>query len=314
MQEADKQSALAEAAEWYLRHDAGPLSAEEMATFEDWLSIAENRQAYARLDSTWQKLSYLPRPEAAAPFRARAERGAGRRQAFAAIAAVGLLLAVGYLLDLPLRLQADAMAPVGGRVSLKLADGSMALLNTGSAIAVDYSSRERRVHLLRGEAVFEVAKNPERPFIVEADRVEARALGTAFGVRESEGAVTVTVLESRVAVSYPPLQAASVELSPDEAVSYAAGRAGPVEAVNADNETAWRRGKLVFVDRPLGSVISELNRYHAGRIQITDETISGHLVSGVFDISDPVGTLDTLEASLGLHSTRLTNYLILLHR
>ena len=75
----------------------------------------------------------------------------------------------------------------------------------------------------------------------------------------------------------------------------------------------WR-GKLIFVDRPLGDVIDELNRYHRGRLQIIDPAIRSHRVSGVFSTGDPLAVVDALEASLGLHSTRLTRYLVLLHR
>ena len=121
------------------------------------------------------------------------------------------------------------------------------------------------------------------------------------------------MLESKVGVALPARQA-EIRLVPGQQVSYTSLGLGPVEQVDADVETAWRRGKLIFVDRPLGSVIDALNRYHRGRIQITDATIRSRLVSGVFEIGDPLRVLDALEASLGLHSTRLTNYLVLLHR
>jgi transmembrane sensor len=231
-----------------------------------------------------------------------------------AAAAIAIIFAIGYGLDLPMRLQADAYTATGETRTVALDDGSSVILNTASAIAVDYSRSVRRVRLLRGEAVFTVAKDASRPFLVDADGGEARALGTAFAVRRNDGGATVTVIESRVGVSYPRGISPGVELSPGEAVRYSTAGLGRVRAVDADTETAWRRGKLIFVDRPLGSVVAELNRYHSGRIQITDDSIGGHLVSGVFDTGDSVRALDAIESSLGLHSTRVTNYLILLHR
>jgi transmembrane sensor len=186
-------------------------------------------------------------------------------------------------------------------------------LNTASAIAVDYSRERRRIRLLRGEAVFTVARDAARPFVVAAASGEAVARGTVFAVRKDDEAATVTVLESHVGVSYPAAGRTAVELSPGEALDYSRRGLGPVRAVDADAATAWRRGKLIFVDRPLGEVIAELNRYHSGRIQIIDGSIGSHPVSGVFDTGNPLQALEVIEQTLGLHSTRLSSLLILLH-
>jgi transmembrane sensor len=231
----------------------------------------------------------------------------------ASIAAVAIL-GIGYATDLPVKLQADALTRRGEMHSVKLDDGSEIILNSGSAVAFDYSKQERRIRLLRGEAIFKVAKEqPVRPFIVSAGAGEARALGTAFAVREEGGGAVVTVLESRVAVTYPTGALNRVELGSDQAVAFSGRGMESIQTVDAQDATAWQRGKLVFVDRPLGSVIEELNRYHSGRILITDAAIGDHHVSGVFDTKDPVSVVNALEASLGLKSTRLTSYLILLH-
>lgn len=178
---------------------------------------------------------------------------------------------------------------------MTLDDGSSVALNTASAIAVDYSRERRRIRLLRGEAVFTVARDAARPFVVAAASGEAVARGTVFAVRKDDEAATVTVLESHVGVSYPAAGRTAVELSPGEALDYSRRGLGPVRAVDADAATAWRRGKLIFVDRPLGEVIAELNRYHSGRIQIIDGSISSHPVSGVFDTGNPLQALEVIE-------------------
>jgi transmembrane sensor len=314
MNDGDKRPGLGEAAEWYFRRDAGPLSPADEVAFKRWLAAPENRAAFEEIDSTWADLSLIPRPASAAARQRPTVWSGVCRHAMSAAAAIAIIFAIGYGLDLPMRLQADAYTATGETRTVALDDGSSVILNTASAIAVDYSRSVRRVRLLRGEAVFTVAKDASRPFLVDADGGEARALGTAFAVRRNDGGATVTVIESRVGVSYPRGISPGVELSPGEAVRYSTAGLGRVRAVDADTETAWRRGKLIFVDRPLGSVVAELNRYHSGRIQITDDSIGGHLVSGVFDTGDSVRALDAIESSLGLHSTRVTNYLILLHR
>jgi len=310
----DRAKALDEAAEWYFRQDAEPLSAEEEAAFHAWLAVPENRHAYAQLGGTWDKLGKIPYPT-------RTVRTLGlasfQRHAIAASVVVLAILGIGYVADVPMRLQADALTQLGEVRTIALEDGSEVLLNSDSAVAFDYTQQERRIRLLRGEAIFRVAQeSPVRPFVVAATDGEARALGTIFSVREGDGSTVVTVLESRVKVTCTVCaygEKTSVELAPDQTVAVGASGIGNVEPVNAADVTAWERGKLVFVDRPLRSVIEELNRYHAGRIHITDAAVANHRVSGVFDTNDPIAVVDALEGSLGLKSTRLTNYLILLH-
>ncbi|MGU3495732.1 FecR family protein [Xanthobacteraceae bacterium A53D] len=324
MSDVEKLTALDAAADWYVRRDAGPLDPTEEAQFQAWLSEPENRAAFEEIAGTWADLGLIPRPstlpmaandDARAPaIHAPARRAPSlRRWAYGAIAATAAVLVVGSALDLPMMLEADAMTATGEIRTLALADGSSVELNTASALAIDYSASERRIRLLRGEAVFTVAKDAARPFVVEAASGNAVARGTVFAVSKDGEQATVTVLESRVGVSYPEA-ARPVELSAGEAVGYSPRGVGTVRVVDADTETAWRRGKLVFVDRPLGEVIAELNRYYAGRIQIVDGSISSEPVSGVFDIRDPVRVLDAVEETLGLQSTRLTSYLVLLHR
>ncbi|GGF63809.1 sensor [Azorhizobium oxalatiphilum] len=323
MNDADKLTALEAAADWYVRRDAGPLDPREEAQFQDWLMTAANRIAFEEISGTWIDLGLIPRPavEAVAandagrvvPLRAIQRRPMPiRRWTFAAAAAAVAVFVVGHALDLPLRFEADAMTATGEIRTLRLDDGSSVELNTASALAIDYSPSERRIRLLRGEAVFTVAKDSARPFVVEAASGTAVARGTVFAVGKDGDGATVTVLESRVGVSYPA-SAGAVELSPGEAVAYSRRGLDNVRAVDADTRTAWRRGKLVFVDRPLGEVIAELNRYYAGRIQIIDDSISNKSVSGVFDIRDPARALHAVEEALGLHSTSLTSYLVLLH-
>lgn len=316
MEHGEKPSTLDEAAEWYIRRDGEALSAAEHADFERWISDPANRAAYAEIDATWRDVAALPRPAiASANTSSRRSLWRGvRQQALAAVAAIVVIFGVGYGFDLPMRFKADAYTETGETRTVTLSDGSSVVLNTASAIAIDYSAGARRIRLLRGEALFTVAKDASRPFLVDADTGEARALGTAFAVRREYEGVSVTVLESRVGVSYLAGQPPMVELSPGETVSYSRAGVGAVRSVDANAETAWRRGKLIFVDKPLGDVIAELNRYHSGRIQITDSSISSHPVSGVFDTRNPIGVLDAIEGTLGLHSTRLTNLLILLHR
>jgi transmembrane sensor len=313
MDERENRSRLDQAADWFVRRDSGRLSPREGDAFQHWLADPANRRAWNEIERTWSVLDVASR-HGASPVRSSGSPWvlSGRRAA--AIAATIVLVAFAYVFDVQTRLAADGYTAVGEVRTMALPDGSSVVLNTASAMAVDFSPSIRRVRLLRGEAAFNVAKDVTRPFVVVAAGGEVRALGTVFSVRHGSDDVRVTVVESRVGVSFPAGGIAAVELSTGEAAEYRRGGIGAVQKVDAEAETAWRRGKLVFVNRPLGSVIEELNRYHFGRIQITDSSISQHLVSGVFDLQDPLRMLDAIEQSLGLRSTRLTSYLVLLHR
>nr|WP_284701320.1 FecR family protein [Rhodoplanes tepidamans] len=296
-----------EAAAWFARRDAAPPSDADERAFAAWMADPAHRAAYAAVERVWREAGGMPHPIApAAPRQGRAIAGL-------AIAA-SLLIAVVVALDMPTRWAADVMTATGETRTVTLADGTAVTLDTASALAVDYDAGRRGVRLLRGAAVFAVARDTARPFEVEAAGGLVRALGTEFVVRLEAGGALVTDLESRIGVSFPQ-SATPVTLSPGEQIAYASGNGlGAVATVDPGSVTAWRRGKLIVVDRPLGGVIRELNRYHVGTIKIVDPAIDQRRVSGVFEIHDPVAVVDSLEASLGLRSTRLSDYVILLHR
>lgn len=307
-------AALHQAAAWFARHDAGPLGEEERQAFDAWLARdPANRAAYARIDNAWDAFAAVPMTAIRRPH----WQAVGRRAALGAIAA-GLALAI-WSADLPLRLEADSRTAVGETRHVALPDGSVAELNTDSAIAVDFGADgARRVRLLRGEAAFDVVKDPDHPFTVTAGNVVSRVLGTLFTVRRDGGGdVTVTLVRGSVGVGTGADGADGswqTVLAPNQSVTYRNDGLGDVTSVDAQAATAWRRGKLVFQDRALGDVIDELNRYHQGTIRVIGADLARRPVSGVFDTRDPVAVVGALEAALDLKSTRLTDYLILLHR
>lgn len=346
-----------QAVDWFVRHDAGPLSVQEQAAFDDWLAAAPaHRDAFAEIERLWSELDAVPadavtietvsantvpadrvsRDRQPPKRAARRLKGQGhslparsakiRRRAWAVSvggsAIAGLCLAVMLWLDLPMRLQADALSGVGQMETITLPDGSTAVLNTDSALAIDFTATERRVTLLRGEAEFTVVADPGtepsgRPFRVDTGAGVSTALGTIFLARRLDGRTTITVLESRVEVAYgaPPAFQERAVLERNQQISYDAEHGlGPVRQVDPLEAAAWRQGKLMFVDQTLGTVIDALNRYHVGRILIADADLGRIRVSGVFETEEPVAVVDALEASLGLRSTRLTDLLIVLHQ
>jgi transmembrane sensor len=201
---------------------------------------------------------------------------------------------------------------LGEQLTIDLADGSHVTLNTDSRLQVDLGEDRRELLLSRGEAFFDVAKDPDRPFIVRAGNAEVRALGTAFNIylRDDEES-TITVTEGVVRVTEldaPASRAADVALLyvNQSIASDAGGLASPV---TSDSETtlAWRDGKIVAHNMKLLTLVGELSRYHPRQIVIPDAEVGQMTVSGVFELKDPDTTLRALERSLAVRSIVLAD-------
>lgn len=310
---------IEEAAAWHVLLSSGTPTEHDRLRLELWLADPQNRAAYDHVSRTWDLFENATRP---APLRppdedcpsSRSPRRVWRSAGFAVAASVALLLAVTGILtaDIPTRLTADAMTAVGVTREVRLDDGSVVTLNTSSALEVLYTPGERRIRLLKGEALMDVVSDPSRPFIVETEAGTTRALGTVWSVAIDPSGVTATVLEGRVAVRSEGVDE-TVTLSVGQRIRYTSQGLGATEQVDAEVETAWSRGKLIFVDKPLGDVVAELNRYHRGRIEIADPSLRRRIVSGVFDLRDPIGALNSIEHSLGVRSVHLTDLLIVLY-
>lgn len=213
---------------------------------------------------------------------------------------------------------ADYRTGLGERSSFTLPDGSVAHLNTDSAMAIDYSSTFRLVHLLRGEALFEVAPNPSAPFRVIARNGMTEAVGTVFVVRTLEHAVMVTVTTGAVNVTIPeerepvPAEAAMrmVRIERGQQVAYGrTGELGLPRAVDAAVTTAWRDGKIIFEGKPFAEALAEFDRYLSGWIFVFADVSSTRPVSGVFTIDRLNDGVAALAATQGLTATRLSRYL-----
>jgi transmembrane sensor len=206
---------------------------------------------------------------------------------------------------------------VGEQRSLSLADGSVVHLNTQSEVRVSYTEGERDIYLLRGEALFDVAHNQERPFRVHVDSTVAQALGTSFNVYRKGDETEVAVLEGTVAISWRDAadnsstvgtskRQAGASAAPEVLATLTQGQEASVAATGAvithevadlDKITYWRQRKIVFEDTPVSEIVREFNRYNT--VQIVVEGVGGSepLFSGVFDVDKPDAFIKTLEAS-----------------
>jgi transmembrane sensor len=210
---------------------------------------------------------------------------------------------------------------LGSLERVVLSDGSIVSLNTNSAMRVQLSPERRHIVLKRGEALFKVAKDPNRPFDVEAGRTIVRAVGTEFSVRmrEPTGAtgkadVEVLVKEGRVAIDPPKTQrpleraaalpASTSTLSAGEAVVISEQRVRvqkvPVETV--ERKLLWTEGRIWFERETLKNVVAEFNRYNRRQMVISDPSIEDIRIGGGFDATDPESFIAALERTVNVRA------------
>jgi transmembrane sensor len=191
------------------------------------------------------------------------------------------------------------------RREVMLNDGSIVKLEPETRLRVSLEDHERRITLERGRALFQVAKDRTRPFLVEIDNTLVRAVGTAFGVERKDGSIVVTVAEGKVAVvthaspearamRNPPAHRAQEDLltAGKQLTVQRSGTAEMVRDVDTARALAWTQGRLVFDSTPLAEVVREFNRYNHAQLRVEDADLARRPISGVFQASD----LETLIA------------------
>jgi transmembrane sensor len=209
-------------------------------------------------------------------------------------------------------LQSDYHTATGEQRQINLADGSRLLLNTDSAVTVDVAGKVRRVQLLRGEAYFEVAHAPQRPFWVVADDVRARVTGTEFSVGRNKDNVTITVAEGRVETSTQAHAEQITPLTAGESARYQGQQLATVQITDVQRTLAWRQEQMVFVQATLTEVVEQINRYRPGRLIITDQQLKNRPITAVFSVHRLDDAVTALEQTFGIRARRLTDYLVLL--
>lgn len=193
---------------------------------------------------------------------------------------------------------------IGERLVATLEDGSVITLNTDSRALVSYKGDIRGIRLEKGQALFEVAKDAARPFIVSAGDRQVTALGTAFDVRLTNEMFEVTLIEGRVSVEPQAVakqgQGTRVEpvrrteLVPGQQLIAAAEKAPIVRAADIKRAVSWRNGQVIFENDALGQVIGEMNRYTRSQIVLEDKQLEGLRVSGAFDTGQTGVFIDAL--------------------
>lgn len=296
-----------EAAYWLVALEEEPENAELRARFEAWRAARpENAEAWS---STGDVYDLIGSPQYVAH---RAARSAGsnvvplRRRAkrrFRALAALAVAACVAFAAApaLMLRWQADYLTATAESRAVTLPDGSTATLAPGSALDVQYAEGERSVRLLKGEALFEVQPNPQRPFVVKANGVETTVLGTVFDVRLLEEGALVSVRDGQVRVD-DPATSASQRLASGDWVRMDRRSAVRRGEIAPSDVAAWRGGRIVAQDLAIGDIVEELRRSYDGAIVLASDSLGRERVTGVYDLGDPVAAL---RAAAGVHGGRV---------
>lgn len=330
----------AQASEWLLRFSEEEVDAVARQQFNDWLRMSpENVQAYLQVSAFWQSADQLGRNEdgsrdidalvararsagnvlpladfnfaktqppvttpaasANTPTRNRINRS-NRRFTLAASLFLGMVaLGTHYYLQ-----RGVYQTDIGEQRIVNLPDGSTLTLNADSRVTVRYSGTARTIDLNEGQALFKVAKDAQRPFLVRSGGTSVRAVGTQFDVYKKMSGTVVTVVEGRVAVSSTALEkagdaiassptlaerktenllvSAGEQLTVAPSIAIAAVPAPVIRPIKLETATAWTEGLLVFESAPLAEVVQEFNRQNAKPLVLEGRGLEAVRITGVF--------------------------------
>jgi transmembrane sensor len=207
-----------------------------------------------------------------------------------------------------------------GEVShVTLADGSTLSLNTDSELSIDFTTQQRLVYLSRGEVFFAVAKDHQRPFVIDTGERRIEVLGTQFNVRKrhDEQVLKISVLEGKVAVHQAtndtPVDPLQQSLLAGDIASYSSN--SEVVQQNQQRQVSsaqtWRQGMMRFDNENLEHVIKEFNRYRTRKITIDDEQVKQLRISGVFHLANGENILTALESTLPIRVQRDDQQIVL---
>lgn len=312
-----------QALQWFVRLNSGGAAESDHTAFGEWLRAdSANFEAFRQLESVWSDLDHIPDPRTHNDKVTQAGFRTSRRAVLfggAGVALSAAVLTVGGIErpHIESLLLGDIRTGTGEQRDVAFSDGSRAMLDAGTSIALDFTPTHRQIRLISGRAAFTVAHDPARSFLVSCNGASIRALGTEFVVHRRRSDTVVAVTESAVEVSIgAPTDAtrSTAVVAAGQRIAVGEHTLGDVERAVGDSETAWQRNRMVFRDCPLGDVVADLNRYRKGRIVIMDEDLNNLRVDGSFNLENPDSAFRAIVMTLPVTEIRLTEYLVLLNK
>ncbi|MCL9802522.1 FecR family protein [Pseudomonas sp. AKS31] len=290
-----------DAARWFVRLQEPAVSVDEQQRFDAWLNEhPQHRDEFQLLQGLWSAADLLPAPRLKALVETaprRRKRGPLLRYAVAAsVLAVALGLGLFSGLNHPGGYRAEFVTALGERKHVALPDGSVIDLNSRSRLLVRFEQDRRLIELSEGEAMFSVAHDTSRPFVVEAGSGKVTVTGTRFDVRRD-------VTQTRVAVEQGTVNVQGRDAPESQFISLTAGLGTDVDAqgkvaaayaVNPAQLTAWRSGKLVFNNASLSEVAAEVSRYREKPLTVANPSVAGLRLTSVFNADNTDALLKAL--------------------
>ncbi|CAK13939.1 FecR family protein [Pseudomonas entomophila] len=294
-----KQHVREQAAEWFARLQDAPRDGELQAGFGQWLAQhPQHGEEYERLAQLWCAADFIPRQRLEAlcepePVHQLPRRRLLRQALAASVAVVALGLGwVGWQYQ-QLNHQDTLQTALGERRQVELPDGSRLELNSATRLQVDFSPGRRHVRLSQGEAMFIVAHDSDRPFVVSTAQGNVTVTGTRFDVRQDRDSTRVAVEQGSVRVQGAGDSLALLGAGQGSRIDPHGQVAAPY-AIDASALTAWRQGKLVFDNAPLSEVVAEVSRYRAQPLRVAPGKVANLRLSSTFSSDDPDALLRAL--------------------
>jgi transmembrane sensor len=332
---------VAEASAWFIEFRAGDVNGEARMSFIDWLRRSpEHIQAYLEVSGAWAELpssdpdgkidisSLIARARSEIDIIELSPAGSRRRiephiapriephtwwqkqrRAVLATAAVALLASVTVRFWGGGDLAVSYSTGIGEQRTIPLADGSIVELNARSNLQVHLTQRQRDVTLLEGQALFRVAKDTQRPFVVRAGDAQVRAVGTEFDVYRKQSETVVTVVEGRVETYDASGRAGegAIVLSAGERLTVLPHTLTKPTHTDPLVATAWLQKRLIFEETPLSEVAEEFNRYNQRPLSIEDRELKNLKISGVYSSTDPASLINFLRSQSSIQLIETEN-------
>ena len=311
-----QQKALADAAQWHVELTADSNADKTQQPWQSWLSKQpENQWAWQQLGNLQQQLKQLPGDLAFNSLKPDTEEQPSntRRNILKSIAGMGVISSSSWLTwqYSPARLMlADHHTETGEIREVQLADGSIVMLNSASAINVDFSEVERRINLQQGEIMISTnSTNDIRPFYVQTRQGLLKPFGTRFSVQQQKDYTILSVFEHQVKVSLPNKQ--QTICTAGNQLIFTQTEFEPFAPL-VEGEDAWVQQKLIINDMPLDSFLNELARYRSGVIRVEPELSKFH-ISGTFDVSNTDQALMAVTRLFPVDVTFRSRYWVSVH-
>jgi transmembrane sensor len=299
-----------EATAWVVRLTSGTATTEDGDALRAWRARSrEHERAFREVARLWNNLgpALADKRRRSAPLVSRRSFLAVGGMAASVAGAAVIMADLGFLPSVD-GVFADYTTAVGEQKRISLPDGSTAVLDGKSALVMDYTEDARHLSLTAGAAVFEVEGGDGRPFIVSAAEGRSKLTSGTFSVGHASNDVSVECLQGIVEVEC----LTSVTLVKGEGVVYSAVGLGQKAIAAVETAAAWRKGLLVFNDRPLGDVVADLNRHRRGKVMLASNALGSRRVSGVFHLDRPQEILAHFENALHIRSVSFVGGIVLL--